>query len=265
MAALSSISLPFLRATTLTAWEIPGLHHGFMSRAGGVSGGRYATLNLAERVGDHPTAVEENWSRWNAAYPKMRVARLRQEHGNVVHPVDADYDGALPHGDGMVTATPGIAVGIFTADCVPVLLIDTARQVVGALHAGWRGTLANIAREGVGAMVALGARAHEIRAALGPAIGICCFEVDRGLADSFIVAMRQSSADVRAGRPGKAYLDLRAIIRGQLERSGLDPQTITNVGPCTRCANDQYFSRRSAGGAMTGLQMSFVGLKNQVP
>jgi YfiH family protein len=254
-----------LGSTTLTAWEIPGLRHGFMSRAGGVSTGRYASLNLAERVGDDAAAVEENWNRWKAIYPRMRVARLTQVHGNVVHPVGADYDGALPHGDGMVTRAPGIALGIFTADCVPVLLIDAARGIAGALHAGWRGSLANIASEGVRAMVALGARVHEIRAATGPAIGICCFEVDEELANRFIAAMRQSSAHVRAGRAGKAYLDLRAIVRGQLERSGLDPHAIVSMGPCTRCANDRYFSRRGAGGAITGLQMSFVGFENQDP
>jgi polyphenol oxidase len=252
-----------LRSTTLTTWEISGLCHGFMSRAGGVSSGRYASLNLAERVGDDAAAVEENWNRWKISYPRMRVARLTQVHGNVVHPVGADYDGTLAHGDGMVTRAPGIALGIFTADCVPVLLIDAARGITGALHAGWRGSLANIACEGVRAMVALGARVHEIRAALGPAIGSCCFEVDRELADRFIVEVPQSSADVRAGRPGKSYLDLRAIVRRQLVRSGLNPHAIIGVGPCTRCANDLYFSRRGAGGAVTGLQMSFVGFENQ--
>ncbi len=215
-----------------------------------------------------------------------------------------------PEGDGMVTAAPGTALGIFTADCVPLLMVDAERRVVSALHAGWRGTLAGIAAEGVHAMVALGARPASIRAALGPSIGLCCFEVDAALAETFAREIPGAAAHARFGgslprktpaahpappadfpshargddpglddamrdaaigddaagddvsrrvRPGKAYLDLRAILRLQLEREGLNPASIANVGPCTRCANDRYFSRRGAGGVTSGLQLSFIG------
>lgn len=222
-----------------------------------------------------------------------------------------DGDGAEavgPEGDGMVTAAPGTALGIFTADCVPLLMVDAERRVVSALHAGWRGTLAGIAAEGVHAMVALGARPASIRAALGPSIGLCCFEVDAALAETFAREIPGAAAHARFGgslpretpaaahparpadphgqtgregagvegpiregvglenvlagrsvRPGKAYLDLRAILRLQLERGGLNPSSIANLGPCTRCANDLFFSRRGAGGATSGLQMSFIG------
>jgi polyphenol oxidase len=263
----------------LTAWEIPRLVHGFCGRDGGVSVGPFATLNLAEWVGDDADAVAENWRRWDARYPNLRVARLIQVHGQLVHQIDqgifthlADslaclgvspsdfaHDGKRREGDGMVTATPGIALGIFTADCVPILMVDAGRRVAGALHAGWRGTLAGIAGEGVRAMVALGARPTAIRAALGPSIGICCFEVDAGLAEEFAIQVPEARKDMRSGKPGKAYLDLRAIIRDQLEREGLVPPSIANVGPCTRCSNDRYFSRRGAGGVTSGLQMSFIG------
>ena len=165
----------------------------------------------------------------------------------------------------MVTAAPGIALGIFTADCVPILMVDVDRQVAAALHAGWRGTLAGIAGEGVRAMVALGARPGSIRAALGPSIGLCCFEVDAALAGDFVHRIPGADAHTRAGRLGKAYLDLRAVIRDQLAYEGLEVTSIVNVGPCTRCANDRYFSRRGAvaGGLQTsGLQMSFIGFAN---
>jgi len=249
------------RSATLAPWAIPRLTHGFMSRAGGVSIGSYATLNLAEAVGDDAAAVRANWDRFRAAYPGMRVARLTQVHGNAVLAVDADYDGARREGDGIVSATAGIAAAIFTADCVPILMVDEQARVVAALHAGWRGTIAGIAGEGVRAMAAIGARSQTIRAAMGPSIGPCCFEVDAELADRFSHTIPHAHRHTRAGRPGKACLDLRGIIRGQLEREGLDPAAITSVGPCTRCANHAYFSRRAAGGAVTGLQMSFIGFE----
>jgi YfiH family protein len=259
----------------LTAWEIPGLVHGFCGRAGGVSAGPFASFNLAEWVGDEAGAVAENRRRWDARYPNLRIARLIQVHSKLVRAIDLETfprpadslarpagspgDGKRLEGDGMVTATPGIALGIFTADCVPILMVDAERHVVGALHAGWRGTLAGIAGEGVRAMVALGARTTAIRVALGPSIGICCVEVDASLAEQFALQVPAARDHTRAGKPGKAYLDLRAIIRDQLEREGLEVASIANVGPCTRCANDAYFSRRAASGATSGLQMSFIG------
>ncbi len=247
--------------SALTAWEIPGLVHGFCGRVGGISTGPFATFNLAEWVGDDPNTVTENRRRWDACYPNLHVARLAQVHGKLVRHIDHTYDGKRYEGDGMVTATRGIALGIFTADCVPILMVDAERRVAGALHAGWRGTLAGIAAQGTRAMVELGAQPAAIRAALGPSIGICCFEVDASLAEQFASQVPGARDHMGIGQPGKAYLDLRAIICGQLERAGLDPQSIANVGPCTRCANDLYFSRRGAGGVTSGLQMSFLGFR----
>jgi YfiH family protein len=243
----------------LTAWDIPGLVHGFGGRRGGVSAAPFDSFNLAQWVGDDPGAVAENWRRWNAAWPNLLVARLAQVHGNLVHPIDLTHDGRRRAGDGMVTSSPGIALGIFTADCVPLLMVDAERRVAAALHAGWRGTLAGIASEGLRKMVELGARPSSMRAALGPSIGICCFEVDAALAEDFASHVPGAPNHTRAGKPGKAYLDLRAILRDQLERAGLEALSIVNIGPCTRCRNDEYFSRRASGGATSGLQMSFIG------
>jgi hypothetical protein len=246
----------------LAAWDIPGLVHGFCGRTGGVSAGPFATFNLAGWVGDASDAVAENWRRWDALHPHLRVARLRQVHGKLVHTIDSSHDGARPEGDGIVTAAAGLALGIFTADCVPLLMVDADRRIVAALHAGWRGTLAGIAGEGVRAMIALGARPSSIRAALGPSIGLCCFEVDAALAETFAREIPGAAVYTHQGCPGKAYLDLRAILHLQLEREGLAPASITNVGPCTRCANDLFFSRRGAGGATSGLQMSFIAFRS---
>jgi YfiH family protein len=259
--ALSLAALDASTSITLSAWDTSALPHGFMDRRGGVSRGAFASMNLARWVNDDPAAVDENWRRWRASYPGLTPACLRQVHGNAVWTVDGNHDGTRRAADGMVTAAPGVALCVFSADCVPILLADTARGLVGALHAGWRGTLANIAAAGVRAMAAIGARPAAIDAALGPAISVCCFEVDAALADRFAVAFPASRRHARPGRPGKAYLDLRPIIRDQLATAGLDPARIATVGPCTKCASDRYFSRRAIGGTVSGLQMSFIGMK----
>jgi purine-nucleoside/S-methyl-5'-thioadenosine phosphorylase / adenosine deaminase len=278
---------PAAPPVSLTAWELPGVVHGFGGRIGGVGAGPFASFNLAQWVGDDPESVAENWRRWNRRHPKLRVALLSQVHGNLVHRVDLENEGDFTNpgerrqGDGTATAAGGLALAIFTADCVPILMVDPERRVAAALHAGWRGTLAGIAGEGVRAMVELGARPASIRAALGPSIGMCCFEVDAGLAETFVREFAGAAAHARIGgaahhdavrqdtsrqdaprtvRPGKAFLDLRGIVRDQLTRAGLAPASIANIGPCTRCANDLYFSRRGAGGATSGLQLSFIAL-----
>lgn len=130
---------------------------------------------------------------------------------------------------------------------------------MAALHAGWRGVLAGIAEAGVGAMVQLEATPHRILAALGPSVGPCCFEVDTELASRFTERFGGAGRYRRAGRTGKAFIDLRGVIRDQLERCGLKPGAIADVGPCTRCAGERYFSRRAANGGITGLQLSYVG------
>jgi copper oxidase (laccase) domain-containing protein len=132
-------------------------------------------------------------------------------------------------------------------------------------------------------MTQLGAHPSDLQAALGPSIGLCCFEVDSDLADRFSQYLaryftgeeaesqsdsvgegsaaqpRREHGFIRQGRPGKAYLDLRAILTNQLQQAGLQPANVTQIGPCTRCAHDRFFSRRAASGQTTGLQLSFVG------
>jgi polyphenol oxidase len=244
----------------LRAWPDAAICHGFIGRAGGVSTGAFASMNLSYWVGDDERAVDSNWERIRRGAPELKlVARLNQVHGNVIHAATRDTAALRPAGDGIVTAEPGVMLGIFTADCVPILMVDAKRKIAGALHAGWRGVLADIAGAGVHAMTQLGARPSDIRAAMGPSIGNCCFEVDSELGERFGREIPGASKHTSAGRAGKAFIDLRAVVRDQLERAGLAPANIASVGPCTRCASDRFFSRRAAGGKTTGLQMSFVG------
>jgi YfiH family protein len=244
----------------LRAWPDASICHGFIGRAGGVSTGAFVSMNLSYWVGDDERAVDTNWKRLRREVPDLKlVARLNQVHGNVVHAATPDTAGLRPAGDGIVTAESGVMLGIFSADCVPILMVDSKRKVAGALHAGWRGVIADIAGAGVHAMTQLGAHASDIRAATGPSIGQCCFEVDADLGDRFGSEIDGARNHTRGGRSGKAFIDLRAVVRDQLERAGLVPTNIASVGPCTRCASDRFFSRRAAGGKTTGLQMSFVG------
>jgi polyphenol oxidase len=241
-------------------WTLTALSHGFFGRRGGASRGPFATLNLSYLVGDDSASVDENWRRaLESMPPGPTVARLNQIHSATVRSVRADFSGERLVGDGLVTDAPGIMLTILTADCVPILMLDSERRVAAALHAGWRGTLGGIAGAGLRAMTALGAAPRRIRAALGPSIGPCCFEVDADLAEQFKRKLPWAARHTRPGRTGKAMLDLRGMIRDELEQCGLGPDAIADIGPCTRCAADHYFSRRAAGGTVTGLQLSFIG------
>ena len=244
----------------LRVWPEPGIIHGFLGRVGGRSTGAYESLNLSRFVGDDPQAVADNWERLRGTLPESIVfSHVNQVHGNVVRVVTHADAATRPRADGMATGEPGIILGIFTADCVPVLMVSRRPQVACALHAGWRGVLAGIAADGVRRMEELGTPAGAIRVALGPSIGSCCFEVDAELAGRFVREIPASAPHVRDGKPGKAFLNLREIIRDQLIEAGVPAHAITSAGPCTRCASDRYFSRRGAAGVTTGLQMSFVG------
>jgi YfiH family protein len=245
----------------LQAWNLPRLVHGFMTREGGVSEGLYGSLNLADGIGDDATAVNTNWALWRAVYPHVQVARLQQVHGNRVHQIRRVNKAQRRIGDGMVTAERGIVLAIFTADCVPVLMVDAKTGVTGALHAGWRGILAGVAAEGVKTIAALGVDVDRLRVALGPSIASCCFEVDGELGERFAAQIPGAEACCRLGRPGKQHLDLRAVLRLQLEQAGVAGASIVDIGPCTRCNSDLFFSRRAASGATTGLQMSFIGFE----
>ena len=228
-----------------------------------MSRGAYATLNLSYWVGDHPRSVDTNWHRARRLMPRgARFAQLRQVHGKVISVVGPRIEGEpRPDGDGMVTREPGVILCIFTADCVPVLLADAQEGVIGALHAGWRGTLAGIVATGVRAMVREGASAKRIRGLLGPSIGPCCYEVDNALARRFARRFESSQAQIRAGESAdKGYLNLRGIVADELTACGLERDAIQQLGPCTRCSPERYFSRRAAGGITTGLQLSFIGI-----
>ena len=248
--------MPVLR---VPAWEaIPHLVHGFLGRRGGVSRGPFAELNLSDRVGDLPETVDENWQRASRETGGLRRAYIQQVHGEHVVTVD-DLNMDAGEADAAVTQRASIALGVLTADCVPILLVAPQHHVVAAVHAGWRGTLAGIARRAVQHIErTLGARPADLRAALGPSIGGCCYEVDRGIAEAIEQAWGAMCGAVRPDAGAKARVDLRRVNATILERAGVPPTHILNVGPCTRCTTGEYFSHRGANGR-TGRQWSFIG------
>lgn len=237
--------------------EVPGLVHGFLGRRGGVSTGPFSSLNLGDRVGDDPLSVARNWSEVRSAFAALRIVRMEQVHGANVVRVE-DEDGEIGPADALTTDRPGFGLAILTADCVPLLLVAPASRVVVAVHAGWRGTLAGVAAEALAAACRYFAvRPSGFWAALGPAIGACCYEVEAAIGREL---EERWGAMPDAWRPGgeRGMLDLRRANRRILARSGVLPGCIVDVGGCTACHPDDFFSHRGSGGT-TGRQLSLIG------
>jgi polyphenol oxidase len=235
-----------------------GSRHGFSTRRGGVSEGRYATLNVGGKWGDEPERVEHNRKRLAAAggFDLSKLYTATQVHGARVAVV---VDGVLrdrvaaTEADALVSLVPGSAVGVYTADCVPILFDDGDGRVAAA-HAGWRGTVAGIAAATVEAMVATGARREHIRAALGPSICIRCFEVGEEVAATFD---RIAPESVRRTEGRKPHVDLWLANRALLLSAGLSAEHVDATPPCTSCERERFFSFRRDGAGI-GQHLSFI-------
>jgi YfiH family protein len=149
-------------------------------------------------------------------------------------------------------------LGAFAADCIPMLFADPNARVIGACHAGWRGTIGGVAANVVGRMQELGARAQDIRVALGPSIGPCCFEVGPEVVDAFRTAFGALPGMVVRG-PAKDHVDLRVVTRAVLERAGVRAEHVDDRPPCTKCEPARFFSYRRDG-MDGGVHMGFIGL-----
>ena len=234
-----------------------GFIHGFPERTGGVSTGLRASLNLGVRWGDDAGHVEINRRRLaeHAGYDPANLQVTRHVHGTAVWAVGEPLaEGA--EFDGLVCDRQAAVLGAFAADCIPLLFADPHARVIGAAHAGWRGTVHGIAANVVARMVELGARAEHVRVALGPSIGPCCFEVGPEVVAEFRTAFGEVPGLVVAG-PHKDHIDLRVASRVVLERAGVTQ--IDDRPPCTRCAGDRFFSYRRDGQA-GGVHMAYIGL-----
>jgi YfiH family protein len=273
--------------------RIAWLVHGFSTRPGGAStayGGR--TLNLGFTKDDIRENVEKNRRRLllevGAGQKRLTwpLVALRQIHSDLIHVVRSGEPGPLA-GDGLITDLPGIALAIMTADCFPILLVDTRNKAVGAFHAGWRGTVARIAVKGMGLMRHhCGTRPEDVRAAIGPGIQQCCYEVGEELrtkfesqlpfAEALFHEVEESDAvhekypllfmNQRAPGHGdrctKLHLDLREANRRQLIGAGVPEKQISALPGCTACDTRHFFSHRAEKGR-TGRMMAVIGIKEE--
>ena len=243
-----------------------GVRHGFSTRKGGVSRPPWDSLDLGPGRGDDPEAVRENWRRFCAVLgvDVGRTVLSKQVHETTIRPVTAGDAGKglwRERGytaDALVTDEPDLPLAVFSADCGNVLLYDPVSGAVGAVHAGWRGCAGGIVGEAVRRMERqYGADHPDIRAAVGPCIGPCCFETDADVPD----AMRRAlgpDADPYLTRQGpKWHVDLAGLIRQDLLRAGLDPEHIDLCGVCTACHPDEFWSHRKMGDAR-GVQAAVI-------
>jgi YfiH family protein len=250
-----------------------GIVHAFSTRQGGVSRAPFATLNLGQSVGDDPAAVNANRRRFFGAFgvESNRVVRAWQMHGDGVLRVDAPltqrpgFPGCLVDEragfDALITNLLELALVVSTADCLPILIHDPIHRAVAAVHAGWRGTAKGIAPRAIGAMCeAYGTNPSDCRAAIGPGIRRCCFEVDAAVTEEMAAALPEWESYVTANRSDHWLLDLAGVNRALLEAAGLYPDRIEDVGLCTSCRTDLFFSHRAEKGR-TGRMMNFILLK----
>ncbi|MGB7259532.1 MAG: peptidoglycan editing factor PgeF [Pseudolabrys sp.] len=233
-----------LQARSLAALD--GISHGFFTRAGGVSQGVYATLNGGVGSSDQPDKVRENRARMAATLgvaPDRLLSAYQIHSPNVVMADKPWPPDQRPHADGIVTRTPGLAIGISTADCGPVLFADRRARVIGAAHAGWKGALTGVIEATIKAMESVGADRSGIRAALGPMIRQPNYEVGPEFVDRFHNDDATSARFFKpSARAGHAMFDLSGYIAARLKRAGINH--FEDLGLCTFAEPDRFFSYR---------------------
>jgi polyphenol oxidase len=263
--------------------KIPWLVHGFSTRPGGVSAlDDQRVLNTGAVEWDSRENVMENRRRLQSAAggAKLQFIPLSQFHSDVVCAFESVPQEPC-RGDASVTRTPGLLLGVQTADCVPILVVDAKKRAVAAIHAGWRGTLQRVLGKTVGRMqMEFGSRPQDLLAAIGPAIGGCCYEVGTEVASAF-AAQFSNAADffdeLRTGDepnplqwlnmmppghqppPNRVLLNLKAANRWQLLNAGVPEQNIVTSDLCTACRTDLLFSYRKEG-SRSGRLMSVIGI-----
>jgi len=274
--------LLILQVPALT--KLPWLVHGFSTKPGGVSDqNAEKVLNLGFTEWDTKENVLENRRRFQSALgaSDMKLIALKQIHSDVIHLFDAPPP-VICQGDASVTNRPGILLGVQTADCVPILLVDPRKRAVAAVHAGWRGTLARIVAKAIGKMqMQFKSKPADLLAAIGPSIGGRCYEVGTEVATQFLSQFADAPDwfdEFRTGDepnpiqwlnmmppghqppPKSVLLDLRKANRAQLLGAGLRDQNIFISDLCTACRRDLLFSYRKEG-PQSGRLLSVIGLR----
>ncbi|MED4958529.1 peptidoglycan editing factor PgeF [Paenibacillus macerans] len=266
----------------LEAWRdlAPGLSAGFTGRGGGVSKPPYGSLNLAYHVGDDPSDVLENRGRlaralgfspegWTCGEQVhgAQIAIVRQEDRGKGY---LDRSSAFQATDGLLTNVPQVLLASFYADCVPLYFADPVTKTVGLAHAGWKGTVQLIAGKMIETMEReFGSRRSDIRTAIGPSIGGCCYEVDEAVMGKVREALPGAEPDMQ-GEPistpskneGKTMLNLKEMNRIIMIKAGILPTHIECTTWCTSCRPEMFFSYRKHNG-VTGRMASWIGMKER--
>ena len=245
--AMEQDSLVYLRAEGISA------PHAFTTRQGGVSKDHLASLNIGFSRGDSRENVLSNYTILGEVlgFTPDQVAATRQTHSDIVRTVTAKDMGRgitrspFPECDALVTADDGVVLVVFSADCTPILLYDPVTGIVGAAHAGWRGTAADIAGKTVAAMAALGADPANIHAAIGPNIGQCCFETQSDVPEAMVKVLGGQAEEFIASRGRSYYVDLKGVNKALLERAGVRHVEVSRL--CTCCREDLFWSYRRNG------------------
>jgi hypothetical protein len=250
---------------TVPGWEqFPDLVHVFLGRTGGGSARPYASLNLSYRVGDERQQVKDNWCVVKKALGvhERKVTLLRQIHGDNVLTVSRGDQKEAGEGDAMITKHPNVFLGILTADCVPIFLVEPQQKVVAAIHAGWRGTVRGIIAKTITRLQEeFGVTASTLYAALGPAIERCCYEVGEEVYTQITAQWDGLAKEAWCCVEGRYYLDLRTLHVALLVQQGIPAARIARVGPCTGCNTNRFFSYRREQGN-TGRQASVIGWRD---
>ncbi len=226
--------------------DATGVAHGFFTRRGSLSEGIYASLNCGPGSGDDALRVQENRARVASLLGAQHLLSVHQVHGTTAVVAQRPWaSGERPRADAIVTSRRGLAIGVLTADCAPVLLADAEAGVVGAVHAGWRGAIAGVTEAAIAAMEELGARRARVHAAVGPCIGQAHYEVGPELEREFIDRDPESAPFfVRPGDKARPHLDLSGYIGLRLRRAQIAAVEVLTA--CTFVAADTFFSYRRA-------------------
>lgn len=257
-------AIEYVESTELSALDF--VTHAFCTRRGGVSKGPYSTLNLGFLSGDRPEDVRRNKALVEEAFEirNGRLILMRQVHGERIRVLDSEdpLPEEFPECDGLVSDRPRMALGVRTADCIPLFFVDRVRQVIGAAHAGWRGTALGIAARMVEILVQrFSSRTENLLAVMGPAIGPCCYQVDAPVFDAFSGLFGVDRFLHPCREKGRWMADLALANRLQLQAAGVPSGNIFTSDLCTMCYRDIFFSHR-AGGGCEGRQINLLMLKN---
>jgi YfiH family protein len=255
-----------LCSARLEAAREAGIRHGFFTRKGGVSIGIYAGLNVGMGSGDDRASVRENRARvarWMGV-PAGSLVSLHQIHSADAIVVTASWGAERPKADAMVTATPGIAIGVLAADCGPVLFADPKARVIGAAHAGWKGALTGVLESTIAAMESLGSRRDDIVAELGPSISRRNYEVGPEFVARFVHASPDNGRYFTpSSRPNHAWFDLNRYTVDRLNAAGVEAGFLDR---CTYAEEESFYSYRRAthrGEPDYGRQISAIVLEGK--